>query len=98
MDLVLLVGVGVAAVFVVGVSARRAALGNRMVGSLDALKTMTRQKVMPDAVVMSRVPVRGTVSKAVVHGHDPMVSNGELLADLIPTGVEHVPLHARRAS
>ena len=98
MDLVPLVGVGVAALFVAGVSARTAALGNRMVGSLEALKIMTRQKVLPDAVVMRRAPVRGTVSKAVRHGHDPMVNNGELLADLIPTGVEHVPLHARRAS
>jgi hypothetical protein len=44
MDLVLMVVVGAAAVFVVGVSAHRAALGHRMVGSFDALKGRPRQK------------------------------------------------------
>jgi hypothetical protein len=99
MDLVPLVGVGVAAVLVAGVSARRAALGNRMDGSLETLKVRTRQRVPLIDVAMRRAPDRGTVLiKAVCHDQVPMANNEESLAEVIPTRVGRVPLHARRAS
>ena len=99
MDLVLLFGVGVAAaVLVVGVSARRAALGNRMVSSFEALKVRTRQRISSDAVVTRGPPVRGTVSiKAVRHDRGSMAKNPEPVA-VARARLRHVPLHARRAS
>ena len=98
MDLVLFVGVGVAGVLVAGVSARRAALGNRMDGSLETLKVRTRQRVPLIDVAMRRAPDRGTVLiKAVRHDQGSMANNPEPVA-VTRARVRHVPLHARRAA
>jgi hypothetical protein len=99
MDLVLLVGGGLAAVLATWELARRAQLGNRMDRSFEILKVGMRQMASPDDVVIRRAPVRGAVLiKAVRHDQGPKASYTEAPAELLPTRVRHVPLHARRAS
>jgi hypothetical protein len=98
MDLVLLVGVGVLAAFAAGGLARRAALGNRMDCSFEALKGMARSDALWDDVVMGPAPVHSDSINAVLGDPSPMVNTQESPADLGLARGRHIPRHARRAS
>jgi len=99
MDLVLLVGIALAAVLAAGELVRRAVLGDRMTRSFEALKVRTRQSALLDAVMMPRAPVPRKVSiQAARDDQGPMASSEESMAAVRWARMRHVHFHARRAS
>jgi hypothetical protein len=99
MELVLLVGVGVAAALAAGESARRALLGRRMDRSFEVLKVSTPHGALGGDAAMRRVRVRRMISiKAGRHDHGSLANPQESLGELTSAPAPHIPLHARQAS
>jgi hypothetical protein len=98
MELVLLVGVGVAAALAAGESARRALLGRRMDRSFEFLKVNTPHGALGGDAVMRPVRVRRMISIKAGRDHGSLANPQESLGELTPVPAPHIPLHARQAS